>query len=137
MQVSRDLLTAQILNAGSFNSTTNSSVIFTGGFRRLKVIWVQGVHVTPGASTVKLQHSADGSTGWTDLSGSEKAVQSSTPFSFAMECSKLPNPYVRLVLNVTAGALVGGGIAELVDPDSDASAGEVNGIFTDEIFTLE
>lgn len=55
------------LSAGT--TDVNSEVLDTSGYRGVTFVWTFGDNTDTGTFTGKLQGSADGSTGWTDITG--------------------------------------------------------------------
>jgi hypothetical protein len=136
---SRDVLSSLLIAPAAYLTTKVGSSIDLSVWRSLRVVAIFGTHVAIGASTVKLQGSADGSTGWTDIASSEKAISDSTLFVYNLSTERLGYRFVRPVFTRASGAtIVGGVVADRIDPSEDPDSSVFDGTVTfAETFNLE
>lgn len=107
--------TTYTLAAGT--SAVNSVAVDARGYSRVGFLWVFGDNAATGTFTGKIQGSADGSTGWTDIDGATSSFTAGATDTddemLYVECNTLPAyHYYRAVstrgtANTALNALIG------------------------------
>jgi hypothetical protein len=124
--------TVRVANATAAGTTpVNSAAVDTLGYESVRAIALLGTLTATQATSLTLQYSDDGSTGWTDASGvaTGNAADADSNKILIADLHRPTKRYVRAVLNRgTANAVLDGILIELscashrpVAPDSTVS----------------
>ncbi len=100
----RGVSTVALAVAASIAASGNGSAVNVGDYQGIALLVLNSGATNAGTNTIKLQHSDDGSTNWTDTGDQFTAVTTSASYQEIMINADKLRKFVRVVDTLAGGA---------------------------------